>query len=527
MRNLRLTLLHRALMISVLLGASASAQLSFNAPIVTSNSAAGPGQLRPLVGLNVIVFYKKMGDPSSTLVQWETTDSAGQIQIPQGYVPDAAQIYGLNSSLLSIYRANSTIGNCKVLAPVIQYYPVDYSVNSINLDITTLVGPARPTQSECNAYYHLHEAHRILTALVAPAMPGHFNVIFDSSSGSSNYTAHYRWRAPSCPTPLDQIEIAVSGTNAANDTPAARSITTMAHEYAHRIIHHAGANRIIPLPGYMNEGLSDFLASIVADEVSGGGIVGNSWTNAGSNLIGYGVPSPTTAYRNIQNTAQYVAFPTAEKHTAGLVIAGAMYDCRQLFKAQGLQATFDSYIGPILTSNVYDEPGVYCHLLHLDDDDNDLSNGTPNQALIQQAFATNHGIPLPASLCPVSAQGNVASVPAGWSAPGTAAPVLAAVLRSSSTQLDLQVTSGRANAVCALMISLAPPSPIQVAPGLTIFHDFSSAAPPLYFLTDAAGSLALTAPLNLPLPNFALSAAIASPGAPYGYDVSNGVLVRP
>lgn len=102
--------------------------------------------------------------------------------------------------------------------------------------------------------------------------------------------------------------------------------------------------------------------------------------------------------RNVETSnVQYPCQGAA--HTCGLVIAGAFWDMRtNLIDAEGpetgLALAQQLYLGQILTGNHRIDPSVTIDLLVLDDDDDDLSNGTPHYNEINDAFSA-HNLPGP------------------------------------------------------------------------------------------------------------------------------------
>ena len=185
----------------------------------------------------------------------------------------------------------------------------------------------------------------------------------------------------------------------------ARIADVVYHELGHAV--HAAA--VIAGAGStgnlsLGEGLADFFAINITDEPT----------------VGRGFAYDDTPVREIDPVGDERVAPedlVAEPHISGLVIAGALWDLREMLiaahgRADGIARTETIYAG--LLGRAPNIAGTYAAALVADDDDGDLGNGTPNQCELDRAFA-RHGL-APASVTtttvsPPVVQGTTISVP--------------------------------------------------------------------------------------------------------------------
>lgn len=160
----------------------------------------------------------------------------------------------------------------------------------------------------------------------------------------------------------------------------ARLADVVYHEFGHSFHAHA----IIPGVGYfeggLSEGQSDYLAA----------------TLTGDPGTGRGFFFSDEPLRHIDPPDKEHAWPedVSEIHETGRIISGALWDLRKALIAklgpdEGVARTDQLYYQGI--RRAVDIPSMYPELLAADDDDGDLTNGTPNVCEIAAAFGL-HGI---------------------------------------------------------------------------------------------------------------------------------------
>lgn len=152
------------------------------------------------------------------------------------------------------------------------------------------------------------------------------------------------------------------------------------HEYGHRVHTAEIIDGVGSFDGAMSEGAADFLAaSITGDSGMGRGFFFND-----------------KPLRELDPTDKEWMWPTdiGEIHHTGMIFGGTWWDLRKAFIAQygmtdGLALTEKLWLGALRRS--VDIPSSLVEALATDDDDGDLSNGTPHECMIRDAFG-RHGL---------------------------------------------------------------------------------------------------------------------------------------
>ncbi len=147
------------------------------------------------------------------------------------------------------------------------------------------------------------------------------------------------------------------------------------HEYGHVTTFHHYNSSSIP-PGDIHEGFSDYLANTITDQ----SVIGVNYMGVGTNI------------RNSDNTLYWPGNNCGgEVHCLGEILAGALWDMRERvgrdesdhlwwFAKYGKPTTF---------------PDIATEICIVDDDNDNLSDGTPHYMDIYTSFEQIHGIPVP------------------------------------------------------------------------------------------------------------------------------------
>ncbi|MEZ4403079.1 MAG: DUF4215 domain-containing protein [Kofleriaceae bacterium] len=153
------------------------------------------------------------------------------------------------------------------------------------------------------------------------------------------------------------------------------------HEYGHSLHNHA----IIPGVGYFDgafsEGLSDYLAATITDD-SG---------------MGRGFFRSDSPLRELDPTDREHVWPRDidEIHYTGIIFGGAMWDLRKGLIAElgdhdaAVQIADRLFYAAVRRASSI--PATLIEILAADDDDGDLTNGTPHECTIRAAFG-RHGL---------------------------------------------------------------------------------------------------------------------------------------
>ncbi len=159
--------------------------------------------------------------------------------------------------------------------------------------------------------------------------------------------------------------------------------TVVYHEYGHHLINVAGSGQ-----GAYGEGMSDCVSVVITD----------------SPLLGLGFQNNCTVpLRNADNTVQYPC--STPIHSCGRVISGCVWDTREALIAAGVsnyRELLSSWtINSILVHTGTEiTPQITIDFLTLDDDDADLSNGSPHYDQINEGFSLhNMAAPIPSVTC--------------------------------------------------------------------------------------------------------------------------------
>ena len=168
-----------------------------------------------------------------------------------------------------------------------------------------------------------------------------------------------------------------AGSNQCSNT--ARLNDVVMHEFGHSFHAHAIIWGAGDFDGALSEGGSDYWSATVNDDPG----------------MGRGFFRSNSPLRHLDN--RNYSWPddiASDTHQTGLIFGGAMWDLRkklieQMGAEDGRAHTDQLLYGALQRAS--DIPSTYVEVLAVDDDDGDLSNGTPNLCTIVDAFAL-HGL---------------------------------------------------------------------------------------------------------------------------------------
>ncbi len=152
------------------------------------------------------------------------------------------------------------------------------------------------------------------------------------------------------------------------------------HEYGHGITDQVPGG---PDNSDYHEGMSDVVSTLIENSPC----LGPDFMGQGSGCL-----------RNV-DTQNYNYPCTGEGHTCGLVIGGSYWDMRTALissdgPTNGLQLARLYYIGQEIVGNHRIHPSVTVDVLTLDDNNNDIYDGTPHYSQINSGFSA-HNLPAP------------------------------------------------------------------------------------------------------------------------------------
>ena len=152
------------------------------------------------------------------------------------------------------------------------------------------------------------------------------------------------------------------------------------HEFGHSLHGQSIIDGVGEFDSSMSEGVSDYYAATIQND----------------SAMGRGFFLSNAPLREIDPPDSEAMWPqdVSEAHETGRIISGALWDLRKALVAEmgydaGVAHTDDIFYG--ILQRAGEIPTAYAEALLVDDDDGDLSNGTPYGCLINETFAA-HGI---------------------------------------------------------------------------------------------------------------------------------------
>ena len=226
--------------------------------------------------------------------------------------------------------------------------------------------------AQVNAYLDVNIVKQFVRDHIDPAMPTIDMPLTVNVNLAQSCNAYFDG------TSLNFFHATAQSANGCQNTALVQDVAF--HEFGHDL----HTQEIIPgvgiFDGAMSEGAGDFLAvSITGDSGMGRGFFYND-----------------TPLRELDPPDMEYRWPEdiGEIHHTGLIFGGAFWDLRKAAIAQlgqdaGVALTLKLYLGALRRS--IDIPTSLIEVLAADDDDGDLSNGTPHECLIRAAFG-RHGL---------------------------------------------------------------------------------------------------------------------------------------
>jgi hypothetical protein len=147
------------------------------------------------------------------------------------------------------------------------------------------------------------------------------------------------------------------------------------HEYGHGVTDLQ--TRPLGPNGAMHEGFSDYLAC--------------SMTNQPLVGLQFYVLNPNEPLRNLDNNRRYPDDWSGESHNDGMIIGGALWHTREALSPYSM-GYVDSLWHFARYSQAQEFEPYFWSFVELDDNDGDISNGTPNAPTIFYNFGDRHGI---------------------------------------------------------------------------------------------------------------------------------------
>ncbi|RMG69260.1 MAG: T9SS C-terminal target domain-containing protein [Calditrichaeota bacterium] len=221
--------------------------------------------------------------------------------------------------------------------------------------------------AERDAFYHVNIAHRYVTTLdtgfttINYSMPCRVNISDVCNAFWDGNGVNFFQAGGGCPN-------------------TGQMPSVVYHEYGHGVndrLYEQLGSTFGMVNAAVHEGTADVLSAMIEDDPR----------------IGRGFFGPGTHLRNVQNTNRYPDDVSGDPHITGLILAGAFWDIRL-----STDLATARYLSHFAKHGLPDDPndGIafsewFVETLVADDDDGDLSNGTPHFTQIVDAF-NQHGI---------------------------------------------------------------------------------------------------------------------------------------
>lgn len=272
------------------------------------------------------------------------TNSSGQFTIAHGgstSVTVNAPLTGRWARVIN--QAQATSSQSQAVTPP---GPADFIFNLVPSEFTT---------SEVNGYIHTDRIHDFIKAQ-NPAYPGVDIQLPVNVNVAGSCNAFFGGSS-------------INFYRAGNGCPNLCYSSVIWHEYGHFVINRGGTSQ-----GAYGEGMSDTLANLLGD---------TPWI--GEDFRGQN----TGPLRNAINGETYPS--ASEIHSQGRIVSGAFWSTllqldQTIGHAAGLQLMRQFAVNSILLHPVGVRPGLTVDVLTLDDNDSDITNGTPHYNEIAAGF---------------------------------------------------------------------------------------------------------------------------------------------
>lgn len=161
----------------------------------------------------------------------------------------------------------------------------------------------------------------------------------------------------------------------------ARLADVVYHELGHAVHVQSLIRGVGAFEGAFSEGLADYLAATITDDPA----------------MARGFFRDDEPLRHVDPEDYEYRWPDdiSEIHYTGLIFASAMWDLRKALielhgQEEGVALADRLYYAAVQRASII--PTTYVEILAADDDDGDLSNGTPHECIINEVFGGLHGL---------------------------------------------------------------------------------------------------------------------------------------
>ncbi len=296
-----------------------------------------------------------------------TTDSLGRFSVDIGAAPTATLVTRLSGPYARARRADSS--QTQRTASILQAVQPGQVVE-IHWD------DSNSNAAERSVFFHMNVVRDFTRSYDAGPLLASLDKQMDGIVNKGDIICNAFWNGRS-------VNFARAGMNGVSDCGNTGEIPDVIyHEYGHAIntfIYSKVTGRSMR-DGALSEATADITANMLRDDPRIG--------------IGFMKGSGDGTIRNSDNTLRFPQNLVGEIHTDGMILTGAVWDMREAIGIDlSRRLTHEARNAVPDGANHGDAFADYfLEILAADDDDGDLSNGTPNSPAIVEAFV-RHGIP--------------------------------------------------------------------------------------------------------------------------------------
>jgi hypothetical protein len=230
--------------------------------------------------------------------------------------------------------------------------------------------PNNSTDAERDAYYHVNWAHDWVKRVDSTYTANDFPIVTNVNINDDECSAYWD-------QVTESLNFSYAGPTCANTGQIADVVW---HEYAHAVnflLYFAHGAPLGMTNEALDDGMADAFSALVGDDC----------------IIGDGFFGPGTFLRTACNTNHWPEDDNPDPQTAGTILSGAFWDLRLLAGMPTAEHVhhFAKYGLPDDPDNGIAFNEMFLECLIADDNDGNLSNGTPHFSSIVTAF-NNHGI---------------------------------------------------------------------------------------------------------------------------------------
>lgn len=295
------------------------------------------------------------------------TDSLGRFSVDIGSASTATLVARLSGPWARARRADST-----------QTMRNAYQMRAVQpgQDVELVWDDANSHSAERSVFHHMNMVRNFTRSFDAGPLLSGLDRQMDGIVNKTDIVCNAFWNGRS----VNFAKAGMSGTSDCGNTGEIADV--IYHEYGHAIntfIYQRVTGRSMR-DGALSEATADITANMLRDDPRIG--------------IGFMKGSGDGTIRNADNTLRYPQNLVGEIHIDGMILTGAVWDMREALGIDlARRLTHEARNAAPDGANHGDAFADYfLEILAADDDDGDLSNGTPHSAAIVEAFV-RHGIP--------------------------------------------------------------------------------------------------------------------------------------